>query len=98
MYAYEGVLCTWVIASTWVKVHVSLCPWRPTKDFRCLVPSLTPLVQGLSLTPEVHWWPRSLTECWGYSYWAVSVGSRNSRLQAVKPMLILTQHPCSLLR
>lgn len=54
MYAYEGVLCTWVIVSTWVKVHVSVCPCRPTKDFRCLFHHL------------FHWyrachWPRKGT-------------------------------------
>lgn len=58
---------------------------------------LTPLEQGLSLTPEVYWWPWSLTSCWGYSFRAVSVGSRNSRLQVVTLMLTLSQHPCSLL-
>lgn len=42
---------------TWVKVHVSVCPWRPTKNFRCVVPSLSTLL---------HWnrachWPRKCT-------------------------------------
>lgn len=75
MYVYEGVPME---AKKGLLVCCSITPY------------LSPLEQGLSLTPEVYWWPWSLTSCWGYSFRAVSVGSRNSCLQVVTLMLTLS--------